>query len=517
MGMELQGAAGCNGTITVKPDITNLTIENNSITQFIDYYWDSFGISEAMPAPDGCSTCVIRNNYIVGLVPSYWSTQHKSGHYGYGIESAGLGLQVYGNTIAGVFDLAVGVFAGSSNATVHDNNACMLDSGANMGFGPENGPSTGATYPSNTLLLSCPATLPNPIQGPGKTSPSASLSPSSLSFNAQQAGTSSSPQTITLTNSGTAALAISGISLAGTNVDSFSQTNTCGNSLAAGASCSITVVFQPQTAGSKTATLTVNDNAAGSPHNVTLTGTATSNSSINTPSTANLPTDLPKGMILWLANDAGVLSNGNAVSAWDDQSGNGNDALQSQAKNQPTIVAGNNGQKAIRFDGVSSFLSIPSLPIEGDTGLMIFLVSSNFTDKTAGYGINAFLFWPETARWGSTFFGTYQTSSVFRFGTTQTGNSPSYKFPVSRTNAFALSEWMHAGTVDSLWINGQALASYSGKASAIAGTKNEAYLGQGSDNSFFPGEASELIIYSRALTNAERQKVEQYLMSKYHL
>src|SRR5262249_44870845 len=78
----------------------------------------------------------------------------------------------------------------------------------------------------------------------------------------------SAPQTVTLSNNGNSSLAISSISVSG----DFAQTNSCGNTLAPGSSCSITVTFAPTTSGSRAGTLTVSDNAAGSPQTVSLSG-----------------------------------------------------------------------------------------------------------------------------------------------------------------------------------------------------------------------------------------------------
>ena len=77
---------------------------------------------------------------------------------------------------------------------------------------------------------------------------------------------------MTLTNSGKAVLAISGITAGGTNLGDFVQSNNCGTSLAAGASCQISVTFTPGAAGARTATLSIADNGSGSPQTVSLTG-----------------------------------------------------------------------------------------------------------------------------------------------------------------------------------------------------------------------------------------------------
>jgi len=88
-------------------------------------------------------------------------------------------------------------------------------------------------------------------------------------------GTPSAPQTVTLTNTGTAILNITSLTITGANAGDFSQTNTCPSSLAAGANCTIAVLFTPAVVGPRAAALTLVDNASGSPHTVNLSGTGT--------------------------------------------------------------------------------------------------------------------------------------------------------------------------------------------------------------------------------------------------
>ena len=111
-----------------------------------------------------------------------------------------------------------------------------------------------------------------PLSGTGTT---AKLSPTSLSFGSVTVGTTTAAKTVTLANVGTATLTITGIAITGTNAGDFAQTHTCGSSLAAGASCTINVTFKPTASGSRSAALSVTDNAAGSPQHVTLSGTGT--------------------------------------------------------------------------------------------------------------------------------------------------------------------------------------------------------------------------------------------------
>ena len=105
--------------------------------------------------------------------------------------------------------------------------------------------------------------------------PVASLGSDALSFSTM-VGATSAAQTVQLSNTGGSALAISSITLGGTGASSFAQSNNCGSSLAVGSNCNISVTFSPTSAANYSATLSVADNAAGSPQTVSLSGTGVS-------------------------------------------------------------------------------------------------------------------------------------------------------------------------------------------------------------------------------------------------
>jgi kumamolisin len=111
-----------------------------------------------------------------------------------------------------------------------------------------------------------------------------SLTPASLAFGSVIVEASSKPKTATLTNSSSSALYFSSI----TTSANFTQTNTCGATLAAGKSCTISVTFTPQQVGAITGTLSVNDNATNSPQTVSLSGTGKAQATL-TPASATYP------------------------------------------------------------------------------------------------------------------------------------------------------------------------------------------------------------------------------------
>ena len=101
--------------------------------------------------------------------------------------------------------------------------------------------------------------------------PKANLNTTSLDFGTHSVS-SSTVKTVTLSNPGIGALAISGISVTGLNSGDFTETNNCGSSLAANTSCTISVTFKPKAKSSRFATLRISDNAIVSPQTVSLSG-----------------------------------------------------------------------------------------------------------------------------------------------------------------------------------------------------------------------------------------------------
>jgi hypothetical protein len=112
------------------------------------------------------------------------------------------------------------------------------------------------------------------VSGTGTTVATAvTVLPTSLTFANQTVGTVSAPQTVAITNTGTSTLNIS--SIATSNSD-FSQTNTCEamlNTLSVNQSCIVSVTFSPTASGTRSGSLTIQDNATGSPQSVALSGT----------------------------------------------------------------------------------------------------------------------------------------------------------------------------------------------------------------------------------------------------
>ncbi len=117
--------------------------------------------------------------------------------------------------------------------------------------------------PGSPLPIPLSAAVINPV---------VSLNPTSVSFGTVKHLTSST-MNVQLSNTGTTPLSLTGISVTGTNATSFVQSNACGSSIAAGASCNVAIKFTPATTGGFTASLTIVDNARTTTQTVALSGT----------------------------------------------------------------------------------------------------------------------------------------------------------------------------------------------------------------------------------------------------
>ena len=129
-------------------------------------------------------------------------------------------------------------------------NFTITDNGGNSGISPTqcNGTSPAPVYP------------PYPPTG-------VTASPSALNFGSAATGSTSAPQTVTVSNPTGAAAAVSSITTTG----DFTQSNNCGSSIAANGSCTVSVTFAPTATGNRTGNLTVN--AGGITNTVSLAGT----------------------------------------------------------------------------------------------------------------------------------------------------------------------------------------------------------------------------------------------------
>jgi len=129
---------------------------------------------------------------------------------------------------------------------------------------------------STTLTVQAGASVP--VCGGASGAPAVTLSKTSLDFGQVALGSTSSIQSVTLSNSGNAALSLTSIDVSG----DFLLTHDCGSTLAAGAGCTLSLRFQPTASGSRSGAISIASNASGSPHRVTLVGNGGASAGSNT-------------------------------------------------------------------------------------------------------------------------------------------------------------------------------------------------------------------------------------------
>jgi hypothetical protein len=252
---------------------------------------------------------------------------------------------------------------------------------------------------------------------------------------------------------------------------------------------------------------------------LTATSTATAISVINTAADADNSTSRTIGQnrIIWgaqlntgataqpyYATTNVVRTTGDGfVTTWYDQSGNGRNATQTTAGQQPRIVSNgvldiSNGKPAIRFNGSNTFFSGVSLPLSQLT------LSSVLNDVTQAGDIR-YSIGTGSGLLGRGIFSSFQFSSNKSLGyipdagvpVVQTGFLPTIgqSYVVSLTTT---------ATASSIWANG------GNNATGGIMTLNQLFIGQRGDNFwYYDGYNSETIVFPSALSTTDRQTLER--------
>ena len=189
--------------------------------------------------------------------------------------SASLNLTSIGMTGSNLSDFAI-VPTGSNPCPVKSGS---IAAGGSCTVAVQFSPQTGGVKSANLSFADNASGSPQTVtlSGTAIAPPTIQVSPGGLNFLSQSVGIASASQSIALTNTSASSLSINGISITGANPADFLQSNNCPPVLGAGAMCVINIVFKPNigVTASRTAVLTVIDNAPGSPQNISLTGFAT--------------------------------------------------------------------------------------------------------------------------------------------------------------------------------------------------------------------------------------------------
>jgi hypothetical protein len=233
-------------------------------------------------------------------------------------------------------------------------------------------------------------------------------------------------------------------------------------------------------------------------------------------SRGSLPSDIAN-LGLWLKADAGVTLVGGAVDAWADQSGNGRDFSAPAGTNRPAYSGTLNGLPVLTFDGSTDYLS-------GD--------ADSLTLARNVSGLTVIALFKDTSTTDCRVFGISTNTAAARF--TMGGNGTNWLLGTRRLDADGVNT-VTGGTQGTEYTLLSALARYSVATRAIfedgvsvvdtsggtAGNTQDtssqiSTIGCGTAlGNFLAGSVAEIIVYQRALSDAERQSVERYLSVKW--
>ena len=200
-----------------------------------------------------------------------------------GVASA---AQAVALTNSGVGPLTIASINASGDYAQTNNCGTSVAQGASCTVSITLTPTTGGTRFGTVTVTDNATTSPQTVSLTGTgVPPTITLSATSVTFGNQDVGTTSPAQALTVTNNGPGPMLVSGIPVSG----DFAETDNCLGTVAALATCTISVTFTPAVNGTRTGTLTINDNAAGNPHVLTLTGTGLGPVASPSPNTLSFP------------------------------------------------------------------------------------------------------------------------------------------------------------------------------------------------------------------------------------
>jgi hypothetical protein len=207
-------------------------------------------------------------------------------------------------------------------------------------------------------------------------------------------------------------------------------------------------------------------------------------------STDSLPKTVD-GLKVWWRADAGAPTGVGEV--WKDQSGNGNDGLQTAALSNPQLIpSAVNGLPVMRFDGNSDFMRLTYAPQNVRT---VFWVVREDPTATEGYrtllgdGSNQFLGGPGSQR---TIWSDQYASPLVKNGLTVLNGQGVNGAATKRPTAMSVLSVTTTDVTTARWFGSQS----------------------GTDN-YWWGDLAEMLIYDQPLSSSDRAKIEAYLKAKY--
>jgi hypothetical protein len=231
---------------------------------------------------------------------------------------------------------------------------------------------------------------------------------------------------------------------------------------------------------------------------------------------SKLSTPIPlqiSGCQLWLNAGLGITKDGSDnISAWADQSGNGNHATQINGINQPKFIASSpyfNNKPAILFDGSNDFFNGTTIPNINTSDFTLFVVNYGKTPKPL-----------------SSFFEINTYSNGWLFGVRDGGygyniyNNNDYMYIYEYTDSGdlyskILSSQKDYTTKTDILVGGQIITSSTSAVLNGIFTNANYKIGLFSGFNYFNGYICDVLLYNRLLTDGEKSSVNDYFATQY--
>lgn len=271
---SLAAGASCTVGVVFRPTAAGtrngtLTIAHNGANGRSDVSLSGTGVSQSPAVSLSPTTLTFSSAVATASSPLRVTVSNT------GTGTLTLSSLTLGGSQASDFRLA-GSSTCAANGSVAGGSSCVIDVVFTPGaVGARNGVLTIAHNATGS-----PSTVTLAGTGTATPQPGIALNATEIDLGSQVVGVTSSARTVTLTNSGAASLTLGSIATSGTHSSEFVLGGTCtaNATLAANASCTVTVAMRPLTLGSKLATLSIASNAPTGTATVALRGT-----SVNTP------------------------------------------------------------------------------------------------------------------------------------------------------------------------------------------------------------------------------------------
>lgn len=246
---------------------------------------------------------------------------------------------------------------------------------------------------------------------------------------------------------------------------------------------------------------------------------------LNIKTTAFSPSNI-SGLSLWLKADAGVTLSGSNVTAWADQSGNGNNAT-ARTGNATLVSSVINGKPVLRFDGASNLITNNFFVHNYNTPITIIAVSKASASTVRGEQPTARYIAGATNNGGYEFglsYGAYDGENpnfANTYGISYAGSSDIESSPMGE-NEKRIASTINSGSEISFFLDATLVGTADPAVNWSGGNNSTGAFSIGSvvvldeiDEFFCTCDIAEIIIYNRAVTTPERQQVEAYLNTKY--